>query len=466
MVNFIFIPAYIITTAVVYFTMKGAVKPRRNILFGVTIPNEALSDEVVLSIVSEYKRKMNLCMLVIILTALPTFFIEREILSILYFLTWSLVVAEWLVRQPYVLMNRKLKKLKKEREWFIGEKRVVNMDTKISKLKDKMPIPDKYMFIPIGVALIPVVISLVKYDEDLKYATFIAVILMGVLVLLYFLGFKGGNRLRLKVYSQNSEINYVLNKEEKYLNSITWFITSITASIIFLFTYLLIYEVINVSYYFVTFISMLGSIISFAGFMYANNRMKNLEDELLKMDKEVIYTDDDDCWIDGYKYYNENDYNSKVSPRFGMNVYTYNLATKKGRIGYYSGFIICAVLLIPLGFNLLNMEFTNHKITISDESKTVSVDYPSYDYEFSYSDIEEVKVVEEIRFKIRTNGIGTDEYSRGSFKSVEYGKCRAYIYNDSKPYIVVKLKDNYFIYNEKTKEETIKVYNELKSLIK
>ena len=31
----------------------------------------------------------------------------------------------------------------------------------------------------------------------------------------------------------------------------------------------------------------------------------------------------------------------------------------------------------------------------------------------------------------------------------------------SKPYIIVKLKNNYFIYNEETKDETMNVYNQL-----
>ncbi|WP_195938127.1 PH domain-containing protein [Romboutsia sp. 1001713B170131_170501_G6] len=459
MKNFILMPAFIMIIIMVYFTMKSAAKPSRNILFGVTLPTQALSDDAILKMIDDYKRITNIFTLVIILTGLPIAFINKELLSVLYLLAWSLVTAEWLVKQPYIHMNRKLKKLKKDNEWFIGEKRVVSMDTKISRLKDKMPIPNKYILIPFGISLIPLIISIVKYDEDLKYATFTAFILMIVLVLLYFVGFRSSNKLRLKVYSKNSDINYILNKEEKYLNSIFWFITSLTSSIIFLFTYLVIYEVINVSYYVITIIAILGAIIVIIAPIYTNNRIKNLEEELLKIDREVIYTDDDEYWIDGYKYYNENDHNSKVRPRFGFNVYTYNLATKKGKISYYSGFVICAVIFIPLFFNLLSMELTNHKITISNES--ISVDYPSYDYEFSVNDIEDIKLVDEVSFKLRTNGIGTDEYCRGNFKSREYGKCRVYIYNNSKPYIIVKLKNNYFIYNEKTKDETMDVYNKL-----
>ncbi len=327
MKNLILMPSFIMITIVVYFTMKSAIKQRKNILFGVTLPDQALSDDVVLKMIDDYKKIVNIFTLVIIFTGLPIAFINKEGLSVLYLLIWSLVVAEWLVRQPYIHMNRKLKKLKRDNEWFIGEKIVVSIDTKISKLKDNMPIPNKYMIIPFSISLIPLIISIVKYDEDLKYTTFIAFILMTVLVLLYFIGFRESNKLKLKVYSKNSDINYILNKEEKYLNSIVWFITSLTASILFLFTYLVIFEVINVSYYVITIIAILGGIITFLGFIYSNNRIKSLEEELLKMDKEVIYTDDDEYWIDGYKYYNENDYNSKVKPRFGFNSYTYNLAT-------------------------------------------------------------------------------------------------------------------------------------------
>ena len=184
MKNLILMPSFIMITIVVYFTMKSAIKQRKNILFGVTLPDQALSDDVVLKMIDDYKKIVNIFTLVIIFTGLPIAFINKEGLSVLYLLIWSLVVAEWLVRQPYIHMNRKLKKLKRDNEWFIGEKIVVSIDTKISKLKDNMPIPNKYMIIPFSISLIPLIISIVKYDEDLKYTTFIAFILMTVLVLL------------------------------------------------------------------------------------------------------------------------------------------------------------------------------------------------------------------------------------------------------------------------------------------
>ena len=69
-----------------------------------------------------------------------------------------------------------------------------------------MPIPNKYMIIPFGISLIPLIISIVRYDEDLKYTTFIAFILMTVLVLLYFIGFRGSNKLKLNIDKIKEEL--------------------------------------------------------------------------------------------------------------------------------------------------------------------------------------------------------------------------------------------------------------------
>ena len=65
---------------------------------------------------------------------------------------------------------------------------------------------------------------------------------------------------------------------------------------------------------------------------------------------------------------------------------------------------------------------------------------------------------------MKTNGIGTEEYSRGNYRLDEYGKCKVYIYHKSKPYILIKIKSKYLIYNEENKEYTLKVYDQLKSI--
>ena len=99
MMNFILMPAVIMITIMIYFTMMGAAKPRRNVLFGVTLHSEALEEEVVLQIIDEYKRNVNRCVLGSVLTGLPILFIDKTAINMVYLIVWSLITSEWLVKQ-------------------------------------------------------------------------------------------------------------------------------------------------------------------------------------------------------------------------------------------------------------------------------------------------------------------------------------------------------------------------------
>lgn len=300
--GFIMLPAVVIILLTTYFTMKSATKPRRNIVFGVTLPSEAIYDIRIQESIIEYSKKINLYILICTIIVIPMFFMPNSIETV-YLLVWVFFVTGWVQYHPYKIMNKRIKAIKQEEPWYVGDK---------------------------------------------------------------------------------------------------------------------------------------------------------------KIDTQPIYVDNDQYWIDGYKYYNENDTSVSVNSRYGTGI-TYNLATKKGKFFNYGIITILGIILVPVCISLVAMDFSRPKITISETLGKVSVKYPIYNFEFDTEDIEHIKVVDEIKFKLRTNGIGTSTYSRGDFSSNEYGKCRVYIYNDSKPYIVAKLKNRYFIYNEKNQEDTMKVYEDLKN---
>lgn len=464
MYNFIMLICVLTGILTTYYTMKSATKPRRNIVIGVTLPKEVLDDSRVLGIISEYKSMINKVLIANLLTSIPIFIIDRYSLNIIYMIVWMIIVCSWSINYPFKTMNRKLKKIKEENDWYIGEKRIVSIDTKLSRLKNKMPIADKYMMIPILISIMTISISISSKDQDLKYMVFIAIINTLIVISIYIFGFRSIKKSKLKVYSKNSKINYAINKEEKYLNSIMWFLVALIESIVYLVAYFYIFDVINVGSGVIAFITLGSSIGLSIGFIYTSKKVRELEEDLAKEDGQTIYTDDDEFWIDGYKYYNENDRSTTVNSRYGFG-YTYNLANKKGKFATYGIGIIVAIFMTPIFINNILMDFSNHKINIDKENRIISVDYPSYDYSFNIDDIEGVELVGKVSFKMRVNGIGTEEYSRGSFKAEEYGRCKVYIYNESRPYIVVKLNDNYFIYNEKTKKETIRIYHEILSVI-
>ena len=294
--KFILLIVIIIMILTSYFTMRSAIKPRKNILFGVTLPKEVLDNKEILEITREYKKEINIYILIGSILGLATLIISKVSLQIIYLLIWSFAMTGLVVNLPYKKTNKKLKVIKEHNNW----------------------------------------------------------------------------------YTKN---------------------------------------------------------------------------------------DNDEYWINGYKYYNKNDDKITVSSRYGYSL-TYNLANKKGKILNYGGLVLSFIIVTIICTLLLVMDFSKPTINISKESGKVIIDYPIYNYNFFIDDIDTVKLVDNIKLKAKTNGIGTNEYSRGNFRAEEYGKCKVYIYKESQPYIVIKVKNRYVIYNEEDKIETLKVYKEIKSILK
>ena len=96
---------------------------------------------------------------------------------------------------------------------------------------------------------------------------------------------------------------------------------------------------------------------------------------------------------------------------------------------------------------------------------SVKINAPLYGIEFNVEDIEKVEIVDKLKVKLRINGIGMDEYSVGNFNVEGYGKCKLYIYNDVKPYILIKSNDEIIFINGENEEEKLRYYNEFIAVI-
>ena len=371
---------------------------------------------------------------------------------------------------PFKLMNRKVKSEKAKNEWFVGEKKVVYCDTKTTLLKNSMPISNKYFLIPILIGIIPLIMSIKNFSSENIVFLVVAILNLGVILLMFYIA-KIFNKNKLKTYSTDSEINFILNKTEKRMVSIYFLINAIVESLIILVFYLTLFDYIDIKFFNIIIIStvVLSSIVVL-GFIYIKKKINDLDEELTSKNKNSeIIVDDDDYWIDGIYYYNPNDSSKIVSSRFGYNM-TYNIATKHGyfmakkldKIVLGATFLLMIILMLP-------SEFATSSISFNDNSPNISISSFPYSYDLDYNDIESITITNEpISFKLRTNGIATDTKCIGNFKSDKYGKCRAYLYFDGKDnnpkYIVMKLKNNkfdYLIYNTKDDKNTEKVYSKL-----
>lgn len=469
----IMISCMLIIFIVMFATLSSANKPKKNMFMAVTLPYDVLESDFIKEIQKEYKSLCNKVYIIMLLTAIPCifpFWIFKNItVYIFYMLIWCLVFSYYGII-PFKLMNRKVKAEKSKNNWFVGEKKVVYCDTKTTLLKNSMPISNKYFLIPILIGIIPLIMSIKNFSSENIVFLVVAILNLGVILLMFYIA-KIFNKNKLKTYSTDSKINFILNKTEKRMVSIYFLINAIVESLIILVFYLTLFDYIDIKFFNIIIIStvVLSSIVVL-GFIYIKKRINDLDEELTSKNKNSeIIVDDDDCWIDGIYYYNPNDSSKIVSSRFGYNM-TYNIATKHeyfmakklDKIVLGATFLLMIILMIP-------SEFATSSISFNDNSPNISISSFPYSYDLDYNDIESITITNEpISFRLRTNGIATYTKCIGNFKSDTYGKCRVYLYfdgEDNNPkYIVMKLKNNkfdYLIYNTKDDKNTEKVYSKL-----
>lgn len=462
---------------ITFITLSSANKPKKNMFIAVTLPYDVLESDFIKEVQKEYKSMCNKVYLLMLLTAIPCVFpfwiFKNTTVYIFYLMLWCMGFAYYGII-PFKLMNRKIKAEKAKNGWFVGEKKVVYCDTKTTLLKNSMPISNKYFLIPILIGIIPLILSIKNFSSENIAFLIVAILNLGLVILLFYIA-KVFNKNKLKTYSTDSEINFILNKTEKQMFSIYFLINAIVESLIVLVFYLALFEYIDLKFLNVIVVStlLLSSIVAL-GFIYIKKKINDLDEELSSKNKDSeIIVDDDDYWIDGIYYYNPNDSSKMVSSRFGYSM-TYNLATKHG---YFMGKKLDKIVLIGTLILILVLmgpsEISNSSISFSNDSPNISISSFPYSYELDYKDIESIKLTNEpISFKIRTNGMATDTKCIGNFKSDKYGKCRVYLYfknkDDNPPYIVVKLKNSkfdYLIYNTKDSQSTKEVYTTLKNKI-
>lgn len=469
----IMISCIFITFIAIYATLRSANKPKKNMFMAVTLPYDVLESDFIKEVQKEYKAMCNKVYLLMLLTAIPCIFpfwiFKNTTVYIFYLMVWCMGFAYYGII-PFKLMNRKVKAEKAKNGWFVGEKKVVYCDTKTTLLKNSMPISNKYFLIPILIGIIPLILSIKNFSSENIAFLIVAILNLGLIILLFYMD-KVFNKNKLKTYSTDSEINFILNKTEKQMFSIYFLINAIVESLIVLVFYLALFEYIDLKFLNVIVVStlLLSSIVAL-GFIYIKKKINDLDEELSSKNKDSeIIVDDDDYWIDGIYYYNPNDSSKMVSSRFGYSM-TYNLATKHG---YFMGKKLDKIVLIGTLILILVLmgpsEISNSSISFSADSPNISISSFPYSYELDYKDIESIKLTNEpISFKIRTNGMATDTKCIGNFKSDKYGKCRVYLYfkdeDDNPTYIVAKLKNSkfdYLIYNTKDEKNTKEIYSKL-----
>lgn len=456
--NLVMLITSLVIIVVYYWQAQSAVKPNKNIILGVTIPPLELSNIEITDVTKEFMYNMKILSVLSIVIYFPLMFMKTVWLLIGWFLWFSLFC--YIYYKLICKFNGKLKEVKRKNDWLLPNKHILNIDTELTKAKSKMPISKWWFLIALFIGISPFILNIINKNE--YFST--AVICTGssiagtlILFIIYMIYVKG----RTIVYCDESKINIACNKVYKRTWSIIYTLLAILQSITntTLYVFMLLPRV-NENVFLIAI--TLPVIIVVLGIVYGNRRIINMQNQLISVAENPIYVDSDEYWINGMSYKNPYDNRVVVEPRIGTKP-VYNLATKKGRLITYGTNIFVAVSVLTIILMMLYFELYGFNMKIIDNS--VKINAPLYGIEFNVEDIEKVEIVDKLKVKLRINGIGMDEYSVGNFNVEGYGKCKLYIYNDVKPYILIKSNDEIIFINGENEEETLRYYNEFIAVI-
>ena len=456
--NLVMLITSLVIIVVYYWQAQSAVKPNKNIILGVTIPPLELSNIEITDVTKEFMYNMKILSVLSIVIYFPLMFMKTVWLLIGWFLWFSLFC--YIYYKLICKFNGKLKEVKRKNDWLLPNKHILNIDTELTKAKSKMPISKWWFLIALFIGISPFILNIINKNEYFSTAvicTGSSIVGTLILFIIYMIYVKG----RTIVYCDESKINIACNKVYKRTWSIIYTLLAILQSITntTLYVFMLLPRV-NENVFLIAI--TLPVIIVVLGIVYGNRRIINMQNQLISVAENPIYVDSDEYWINGMSYKNPYDNRVVVEPRIGTKP-VYNLATKKGRLITYGTNIFVAVSVLTIILMMLYFELYGFNMKIIDNS--VKINAPLYGIEFNVEDIEKVEIVDKLKVKLRINGIGMDEYSVGNFNVEGYGKCKLYIYNDVKPYILIKSNDEIiFIYGE-NEEETLRYYNEFIAVI-
>jgi uncharacterized membrane protein len=450
----LFIPIFI-TYIIVLLIYFGQNKPKGSILFGITLPPEALDDKQLLDLKTLYNQSYTVYFTIALLAVIPLFGLTSFFsLSLIYTLMW-LAVFLYTSRLPFIRVHHGAAMLKREKKWFIGEPRTVRIDDKISSLTKATLLSAYWFAIPVAVALVFIILSFQQSDMLLRMT---GVASLGITSILFALS-AAFTRMKPKLYSENKLVNEAIHSAGRRYWSILWLSMAIFESGCAITGYLILSEGSSSTFVFWLIGVLLVSLVPVAGILFVHNKLAMLTYDIAHTDGQSVLIDDDQYWQNGSTYYNPNDPSVMVPKRVGIGT-TINMATRTGRRIQYGTIIVSLAIILPLSAFAIKSDYTGPILTIENSGR-IAIDYSPYDFDFPLNDVVAITLEDTVPSGFRTNGMATAAYARGSFTLDSLGKTKLYIYKNKPPYIMIKLPYTYIIYNENDPAKTRELYASL-----
>ena len=422
---------------------------------GITIPAEHRQDARVQEVLkghSKRRKRMLLCMAVAAcICCIPGYYF----MDVLWLTVWLTVVVVW----DYFLTRttiRQMYEVKKANGWQKKNvpKGTVLVDTRVSSLKNKMPVSAMFFVIPVC-CLISFSLWWLLYGEGDKAALVMMGCALSSLLLGIFL-YRSIMHTKLRVYSEDSDLNLCINRMTKRLWSgcILWEISLIVVYNVAAGLYLH-YNLQKgmLLFWLLSFLVTILAVIPMIGVcMYLRSMKKSLLDDKLPIEP---VEDEDEYWLDGL-YRNPYDSSSFVETRVGLGV-TANMAKTSMKWFTYGSLLFALLLCLGSAVFVAVLEITN--IQVEKQETGIEVTGGIFSESIAYEEMEAVEWLTELPEMIRTWGSATKQYLFGEFRLEEFGGADVFIKREVEGYILITSEDApYLLFNCETEEETRKLY--------
>lgn len=450
------IPAILVYIILLVIYWKQA-KPQKNLWFGVTLPTKALNNTRLKLLKAEYKRSYTVFAIIAFISLLPLLWLgSYSSLALIYFFLWVACII-YTSTVPFKRIHHKAAKLKRDHGWFVTEKRLIPIDAEVTRYMKMTSVSGYWFGIPALIALILLIISFQKNDLLLRFTGAASLVMTAVIFILYLVF----GRMKPRAYSKSEDVNAAINHAGRRFWSILWLAMAIFEAL----NAIIAYYVLSMGTSTSPSLWMGGifvvSLVPLIGIYYVHNKIKDLEYRYADSDGQTIANDDDEYWLHGMFYCNPNDKSVMVPKRVGAGS-TMNMATKAGKMSYYGSFVLVAAIIIPVTLAIAAADSHAPEMII-DQNNMIMIKDTGYPYSFSLDKIEEITLEDKVPTGFRSNGIATSTYARGNFKLNDLGAAKLYVFKKTPPYILIKLKDLYIVYNDEDPAVTNALYEELKS---
>lgn len=422
--------------ALVYAELRNQTRHQKGLLLGVTLPAEADALPEVSQTVRTFKKQLNFLCILLVLASVPIFFIKDFSISLTLWMFWLIVILA-LPYLPYIRANRKLKALKKEKNYPVTPSRRI-VDTSASECSLPKPIGLWTLLLPLVLSVLP---ALVPGQPVVLRWVYLADALS--LVLLWICG-RWLFRRRADMITCDSARNQTLVRVRRLYWDRFWRFNLWACGVLNLC--MCLFQ--NSRFYLV--VLLLLTVVILSGSLWMELSLRRTQEHLTA--GADILADEDDAWLGGVLYYNPSDNRTMVAKRLGIGT-TVNLATKGGKLYLIA---VAAVLLLCLliGPILGMVDSDPPRLEVTSENTLVSLHGSKEKYAISLDKITEVELRDSLPGSSRVFGIGMPHYLEGDFSVSGEGAAKFCLDPTAPVFLRVETDSRTYWFTAETPEQT------------